>query len=138
MVPEANSVDDVPLVDGIEGPEGLADVVEDGADGREGVVDENVEFPVFVLLDCPEEFFDFGIVGMVHLVDNVIKLFTAVIYCHSVVMPSFCVIKQHYDSKLLRYFNPRNNRFFYHGIFLILVPVANVIKQYCGKLPLYF
>jgi hypothetical protein len=27
---------------------------------------------------------------------NVIKLFTAVIYCHSMVIPSFCVIKQHY------------------------------------------
>jgi hypothetical protein len=93
MVPETNSVDDVPLVDGIEGPEGLADVVEDGADGGERVVDENVELPVFVLLDCPEELFDFGIVGMVHLVDNVIKLFTTVIYCHSMVILSFCVIK---------------------------------------------
>ena len=27
---------------------------------------------------------------------NVIKLFTAVIYRHSRVIPSFCVIKQHY------------------------------------------
>jgi hypothetical protein len=26
---------------------------------------------------------------------NVIKLFTTVIYCHSIVIPSFCVIKQH-------------------------------------------
>jgi hypothetical protein len=27
---------------------------------------------------------------------NVIKLFTAVIYCHSMVIPSFCVIKPYY------------------------------------------
>jgi hypothetical protein len=27
---------------------------------------------------------------------NVIKLFTAVIYHHSMVIPPFCVIKQHY------------------------------------------
>jgi hypothetical protein len=27
---------------------------------------------------------------------NVIKLFTAVIYCHSMVIPSFCVIKLYY------------------------------------------
>jgi hypothetical protein len=27
---------------------------------------------------------------------NEMKLFTVVIYCHSMVIPSFCVIKQHY------------------------------------------
>ncbi len=27
---------------------------------------------------------------------NVIKLFTAVSYCHFMVIPSFCVINQHY------------------------------------------
>jgi hypothetical protein len=33
---------------------------------------------------------------------NVIKLFTAVIYCHSMVLPSFCVIKHWYCSKYHR------------------------------------
>jgi hypothetical protein len=33
---------------------------------------------------------------------NVIKLFTAVIYRHSMVMPSFCVIKQHYLGNYCR------------------------------------
>jgi hypothetical protein len=33
---------------------------------------------------------------------NVIKLFTAVIYCHSMVIPSFCVIKQHYLGNYCR------------------------------------
>jgi hypothetical protein len=33
---------------------------------------------------------------------NVIKLFTAVIYHHSMVMPSFCVIKQHYIGNYCR------------------------------------
>jgi hypothetical protein len=27
---------------------------------------------------------------------NAIKLFTVVIYCHSMVIPSFCVTNQHY------------------------------------------
>jgi hypothetical protein len=33
---------------------------------------------------------------------NVIKLFTAVIYCHSMVIQSFCVIKQHYVGNYSR------------------------------------
>jgi hypothetical protein len=33
---------------------------------------------------------------------NVIKLFTAVIYHHSMVIPSFCVIKQHYLGNYCR------------------------------------
>jgi hypothetical protein len=33
---------------------------------------------------------------------NVIKLFTAVIYCHSMVIPSSCVIKQHYLGNYCR------------------------------------
>ncbi len=33
---------------------------------------------------------------------NVIKLFTAVIYRHSMVVPSFCVIKQHYLGNYCR------------------------------------
>jgi hypothetical protein len=33
---------------------------------------------------------------------NVIKLFTAVIYCHSMAIPSFCVIKQHYFGNYCR------------------------------------
>jgi hypothetical protein len=32
---------------------------------------------------------------------NVIKLFTAVIYCHSMVIPSFCVIKLYYLGNYL-------------------------------------
>jgi hypothetical protein len=49
---------------------------------------------------------------------NVIKLFTAVIYCHSMVIPPFCVIKQHY---LGNYCGMAVN---YHGIC-----IANVIKH---------
>jgi hypothetical protein len=41
---------------------------------------------------------------------NVIKLFTAVIYCHSMVRPSFCVIKLYY---LGNYHGMAVN---YHGI----------------------
>jgi hypothetical protein len=33
---------------------------------------------------------------------NVIRLFTKVIYCHSIVIPSFCVIKQYYHGNLYR------------------------------------
>ncbi len=33
---------------------------------------------------------------------NVIKLFTAVIYRHSMVIPSFCVIKHHYLGNYCR------------------------------------
>jgi hypothetical protein len=33
---------------------------------------------------------------------NVIKLFTTVIYCHSMVILSFCVIKQHYLGNYCR------------------------------------
>jgi hypothetical protein len=33
---------------------------------------------------------------------NVIKLFTAIIYHHSMVIPSFCVIKQHYLGNYCR------------------------------------
>ncbi len=33
---------------------------------------------------------------------NVIKLFTAVIYCHCMVIPSFCVIKHYYYGKYHR------------------------------------
>jgi hypothetical protein len=33
---------------------------------------------------------------------NVIKLFTEVIYCHSMVIPSFYVIKQHYHGNYNR------------------------------------
>ncbi len=33
---------------------------------------------------------------------NVIKLFTGVIYHHSMVIPSFCVIKQHYLGNYCR------------------------------------
>jgi hypothetical protein len=33
---------------------------------------------------------------------NVIKLVTAVIYRHSMVMPSFCIIKQHYLGNYCR------------------------------------
>ncbi len=33
---------------------------------------------------------------------NLIKLFAAVIYRHSMVMPSFCVIKQHYLGNYCR------------------------------------
>jgi hypothetical protein len=32
----------------------------------------------------------------------VIKLFTMIIYCHSMVIPSFCVIKQHYLGNYCR------------------------------------
>ncbi len=49
---------------------------------------------------------------------NVIKLFTAVIYCRSMVIPSFCVIKQHY---LGNYGGMVVN---YHGIYL-----TNVMKH---------
>jgi hypothetical protein len=45
---------------------------------------------------------------------NVIKLFTAVIYCHSMVIPSFCVIKLYY---LGNYHGMAVN---YHGIKLFL------------------
>jgi hypothetical protein len=41
---------------------------------------------------------------------NVIKLFTVVIYCHSMVRPSFCVIKLYY---LVNYHGMAIN---YHGI----------------------
>ncbi len=41
---------------------------------------------------------------------NVIKLFTTVIYCHSMVIPSFCVIKLYY---LGNYHGMAVN---YHGI----------------------
>jgi hypothetical protein len=41
---------------------------------------------------------------------NVIKIFTAVIYCHSMVIPSFCVIKLYY---LGNYHGMAVN---YHGI----------------------
>ncbi len=49
---------------------------------------------------------------------NVIKLFSAVIYCHSMVIPSFCVIKQHYLGNHCRM------AVNYHGIC-----VTNVIKH---------
>ncbi len=49
---------------------------------------------------------------------NVTKLFTAVIYCHSMVILSFCVIKQHY---LGNYCGMSSN---YNGIYL-----TNVIKH---------
>ncbi len=53
---------------------------------------------------------------------NVIKLFTAVIYCHSMVIPSFSVINQNY---LGNYCGMAVN---YHGIC-----VTNVIKQNLTK-----
>jgi hypothetical protein len=47
---------------------------------------------------------------------NVLKLFTAVIYCHSMVIPSFCVIKHYYCSKYHRMavYNP-NKKFYNIG-----------------------
>jgi hypothetical protein len=50
---------------------------------------------------------------------NVIKLFTAVIYRHSMVTPSICVIKEHYLGNYCRMAMAVN----YHGIC-----VTNVIK----------
>ncbi len=49
---------------------------------------------------------------------NVIKLFTAVIYCHSTVIPSFCVIKWYYYGN-------------YHGML-----VSNTMEIYHGILTL--
>jgi hypothetical protein len=49
---------------------------------------------------------------------NVIKLFTAIIYCHSMVIASFCTKKQHYRGN---YCGMAVN---YHGIC-----VTNVIKH---------
>ena len=45
---------------------------------------------------------------------NVIKLFTMVIYCHSMVIPSFCVIKLYYLG------NYNGMAVNYHGIKLFL------------------
>jgi len=46
---------------------------------------------------------------------NVIKLFTAVIYCHSMVISSFCVIKQYYDGNY-HGMAVSNTTVIYHGI----------------------
>ncbi len=55
---------------------------------------------------------------MVTLGRNVVKLFTTVIYRHSMVIPAFCVIKQHYLG------NYCGMAVKYHGIYL-----TNVIKH---------
>ena len=34
--------------------------------------------------------------------DNIIRIFIMVIYCHSMVLPSFCVIKQYYRGNYCR------------------------------------
>ncbi len=52
----------------------------------------------------------FGMVNHLHPGANVIKLFTMVIYCHSMVISSFCVIKLYY---LGNYLGMAVN---YHGI----------------------
>lgn len=67
MIPQSHSIDNVPHVDGIQGPERFAEVFEDGVDGRVGVVDEDVEFAILILLDRFEQIFNFGIVAMIHL-----------------------------------------------------------------------
>ena len=54
---------------------------------------------------------------------NVIKLFTAVIYCHSMVISSFCVIKLYY---LGNYHGMAVN---YHGIKLFY----NITQKVCFK-----
>ena len=67
MVPEAHIVDGVPDVDGVSGPEGLTQVVEDGVDGRIGIVDQQIQFSFLAFFNFFEECFHFGIVGMVNL-----------------------------------------------------------------------
>ncbi len=59
-------------------------------------------------------------------VANVIKLFTAVIYCRSTVIPSFCVIKWNYYGN-------------YRGMLVSNTMVIYLRKsRYCSKLPGYF
>ncbi len=70
MVPETNVVDGVPDVDGVKGPEGLAQVVEDGVDSCVGIVDQHIQFSFFIFLNFFEEGFNFSIVRMVNLNRN--------------------------------------------------------------------
>jgi hypothetical protein len=49
---------------------------------------------------------------------NDIKLFTTVIYCHSMAIPSFCVIKQHYHGNYCRM-----------GVYYRNICVTSVIKH---------
>jgi hypothetical protein len=60
-------------------------------------------------------------------VANVIKLFTAEIYCRSTVIPSFCVIKYYYYDNYSGMLVP-NTMVSYHGIRK---------SNYCSKLPWY-
>ncbi len=55
------------------------------------------------------------------------KLFTAIIYCHTMVIPSFCVIKPYY---LGNYHGMAVN---YHGIVLLHLPK----KRVCFKCQTY-
>ena len=66
MVPEAHVVNDVPEVGGVNGPKGFARGLEESADSRVGVVDEDVQLAIFVIFNFFEKCFDFGVVGMVN------------------------------------------------------------------------
>jgi hypothetical protein len=58
---------------------------------------------------------------------NVIKLFTMVIYCHSMVILSFCVIKQHYLGNYHRMaVNYRSIKLFYNIGQKSLLKVSNL------------
>ncbi len=58
---------------------------------------------------------------------NVVKLFTAVIYHHSIVILSFCVIKLYYPG------NYRGMAVYYHGI----LTIEKVGLKVCSNLPWY-
>lgn len=66
MVPEAHVVDDVPDVDGIDSPKGFAHGLEESADSRVGVVNEDVQLSFFVIFNFFEKCFHFGVVGVVN------------------------------------------------------------------------
>jgi hypothetical protein len=68
---------------------------------------------------------------------NVIKLFTAVIYHHSMVISSFCIIKHYYYSKYHRMAVKYCGKKFYNiGPRIQLDKTSLSLIKYRGKLPL--
>jgi hypothetical protein len=67
VIPQANIIDGVPLINGVESPKRFSDTFKDGSDSRVSIVDQNIQFSILVFLDSFEECFNFSIIGMVNL-----------------------------------------------------------------------
>ena len=67
MIPQSNSIDSVPLVNGVQSPERFPNVNKDSIDSCISIIDQHIKFSVLVFLNSFEECFNLCIIGMVNL-----------------------------------------------------------------------